>query len=91
MRGVEVNAKPPNPEGEQGALYLPQTHGKTLIIAVTYTVEMGGGEKMEKLCILHFNWSSDLCGGCSGYLVRIAFIVLEVLMNSLKQYYVFVC
>ncbi len=56
MHGVEVDAKPPNPQrGNLGALYLPQTKGKTLIIAVTYTVEMGGGEKMEKLCVLNFN------------------------------------
>ena len=27
---------------------------ETLIIAVTYTVEMGGGEKMEKLCAKEF-------------------------------------
>ncbi|WP_179006076.1 hypothetical protein [Winogradskyella forsetii] len=36
---------------------------QTLIIAVTYTVEVGGGEKMEILCVLHFNLSSELAAG----------------------------
>ena len=40
---------------------------ETLIIAVTYTVEMGGGEKMEKLCVVNFNVSSELSVGNVGY------------------------
>lgn len=40
---------------------------QTLIIAETYTVEMGGGEKMEKLCVLNFNVSSELSVGLVGH------------------------
>ena len=43
---------------------------------------MGGGEKMEKLFVLNFNANSELSVGYDGYLVRIIYIVFEVLMNS---------
>ena len=55
---------------------------QTLIIAVTYTVEMGGGEKMEKLCVLNFNVSSELSVGNVGYLLASFLLFFMVLVNS---------
>ena len=57
---------PPNPQRGNSGVFTADTW-QTLIIAVTYTVEMGGGEKMEKLCVLNFNASSELSVGNVGY------------------------